>query len=254
MDTEALDGIGLTKSEIAVYIALLEIGSSTTGPIIRASGIASGKAYLILDKLMQKGLVTRFRKGSVKQYQAKDPLRLLDYVHQLKSELLEKEKRIKKIIPQLQASYESKNYETTAELFEGRRAFKTFHEFMLDVTPAGETICVMSVPAAASELFSSYYEDWNKRRVAKKVHLKILYDSGNEEVAKRRSSFPLTEVRVMKNNFQTPAWNDVFLDYVATLNVEDEPHVFLVRNKTSAQSYMIHFNYLWDSAQEIKSN
>ena len=52
---ELLAEIGLTKSEIAVYFALLEIGSSTTGPIIKEAGIASGKAYLILDKLLEKG-------------------------------------------------------------------------------------------------------------------------------------------------------------------------------------------------------
>ncbi len=69
MYEELLTEIGLTKSEIAVYFALLELGSSTTGPIIKKANIASGKAYLILDKLAQKGLVTYSIKSKTKNYQ-----------------------------------------------------------------------------------------------------------------------------------------------------------------------------------------
>ena len=82
MYEELLVDIGLTKSEIAVYLALLDIGSSTTGPIIKKAQIASGKAYLVLDRLIQKGLATYTIKGSIKYFQAKDPDRLLVYLRE----------------------------------------------------------------------------------------------------------------------------------------------------------------------------
>ena len=41
MDTFALKEAGLTDGEIKVYLALLELGSSTTGPVIEKSGIAA---------------------------------------------------------------------------------------------------------------------------------------------------------------------------------------------------------------------
>ena len=80
MYEELLTDIGLTKSEIAIYFALLDLGVSTTGPIIKKAGIASGKAYLILDKLILKRLVTHVIKSGTKHYQAKDPEILLDYL------------------------------------------------------------------------------------------------------------------------------------------------------------------------------
>tara|TARA_Y100000310_G_scaffold153042_1_gene152481 strand:+ start:60 stop:494 length:435 start_codon:yes stop_codon:yes gene_type:complete len=73
MYTEILSEIGLTKSEIDVYISLLDMGISTTGPIIKRAGIASGKAYLILDKLAKKGLVTYSIETGKKNYKATDP-------------------------------------------------------------------------------------------------------------------------------------------------------------------------------------
>ena len=87
MHEELLAEIGLSKSEIAVYFALLNLGSSTTGPIIKKAGIASGKAYLVLDKLAKKGLVTYILKSARKYYNAKDPALLLEYLKEKKAEL-----------------------------------------------------------------------------------------------------------------------------------------------------------------------
>ena len=61
MNTEILQEIGLTKSEINVYLALLELGSSSTGKIVDKSKAASSKIYEILDRLMQKRIVLHNR-------------------------------------------------------------------------------------------------------------------------------------------------------------------------------------------------
>ena len=65
MELELLKEIGLTDSEIKVYIALLELGSSSKGPIVDKSHVASSKIYELLEKLMQKGLVTQVLKSNV---------------------------------------------------------------------------------------------------------------------------------------------------------------------------------------------
>ena len=51
-----LEQIGFTKSEIKIYLALLKLGSSTTGPIITESKTANSKIYEVLEKLIEKGL------------------------------------------------------------------------------------------------------------------------------------------------------------------------------------------------------
>ncbi|MBI2665760.1 hypothetical protein HYX12_04015 [Candidatus Woesearchaeota archaeon] len=50
MDIDLLRNIGLTDSEIKVYLALLELGSSTKGPIVDKSRVASSKIYELLEK------------------------------------------------------------------------------------------------------------------------------------------------------------------------------------------------------------
>ena len=85
METSALKEAGLTPGEIKVYIALLKLGPSTTGPIIEKSHVAKSIIYQILDKLTTKGfafnvLTTYSDESKMKEnlYYA-DPTQLFEY-------------------------------------------------------------------------------------------------------------------------------------------------------------------------------
>src|SRR3989338_3370224 len=82
MDTSILKEIGLTDSEIKVYLALLELGSSTAGPIVEKSGVASSKIYEVLEKLMQKGLASFVIASGTKHFEAASPRRVEDYIRE----------------------------------------------------------------------------------------------------------------------------------------------------------------------------
>ena len=73
INTEILEEIGLTKSEIKVYLALLKLGSSTKKSIVKESGITHSKLYEITDKLINKGLVSYVRKNKVLHFSAAPP-------------------------------------------------------------------------------------------------------------------------------------------------------------------------------------
>ena len=250
MYEELLTEIGLTKSEIAVYFALLELGSSTTGPIIKKAEISSGKAYLILDKLVLKGLVTHAIKSGTKHYQAKDPERLLDYLKEKESDLREKEVKLKEVVKSLKEKYEQEKYQPIAEVYEGVKAFKTFHEFILTVMHSGDTSYIYGAPRIANEKFSSYFVDWNIRRVKKKVNMKIIYNHDSREFGELRKKMQLTEVRYNKKHLETPVWVHVFKDYVATINVQGNPICFLLKNKEAAESYRKYFDVIWKQSNE----
>ena len=70
MDYSLLEKIGLTNSEIKVYLALIDTGASTVGPITSKSKVASSKTYELLDKLIEKGLVTTYKEDNIKYFKA----------------------------------------------------------------------------------------------------------------------------------------------------------------------------------------
>ncbi len=246
MYEEVLAEIGLSKSEIAVYLALLKIGSSTTGPIIKMASISSGKIYPILDKLIKKGLVTYAITSGIKHYQAKDPEKLIDYLDEKEKALIKKKEDLKKILPALKTDYEKNKYIPRAEIYEGVKGFRSFYEFALKELKENETIYVMGIPKEANEKFQSFLLEWNKERIQKKVHMRILFNSDCKKEGRLREKMKLTEVRYMDPELETPVWTDIFQDYVTIINVHSDPLCFLIRNKESAEAYKKYFNFIWN--------
>jgi HTH-type transcriptional regulator, sugar sensing transcriptional regulator len=249
MYEEIFREIGLTRSETSVYFSLLEIGSSTTGPIIKNAQIASGKAYIILEKLIEKGLVTYVIKSGTKHYQAKDPEQLLDYLEQKERKFKKNEEKIKEIIPKLKLKYESKKYKPIAEIYEGVSGFKTFYDSVLKELQKGDTIRLLGVPKEANERFQAYFIEWNKKRIKLGIKMQILYNNDSRKFGYKREKMKLTEVKYMKEELETPAWIDIFKDYVVTINVHGTPICFLIKNPESAESYKKYFDLLWKQAK-----
>ena len=102
MDLSFLKEIGLTEGEIKVYLALLELGASTTGPIIEKANISRSIIYQILDKLIEKGLVSFITKEKTKYFQATQPKHFLDIIEKEKENLTTKEEYIKDFIKNLE--------------------------------------------------------------------------------------------------------------------------------------------------------
>ena len=121
METNILEKIGLTKNEISVYISLLELGTTTTGPLTAKSGLHSSRVYESLGKLIDKGLVSFVVKAHRKYFSAADPEAILG--------LLEREKReVKELIPQLKAIKKEKPMEEKATVYEGYKGVRSVYD------------------------------------------------------------------------------------------------------------------------------
>jgi len=249
MHEEILSEIGFSKSETAVYLALLKIGTSTTGPIIKESKIAAGKAYLILDKLTEKGLVTHSIQSGMKHFQAKDAEKLLDYMQEKENKLKQKTEQLKKIIPSLKAECQ-KNESSVAEVFEGINGFKTILDEELKQLKKGDCIDIMGVPKEANDRFQAYLLEWNKKRIAAGIKMRIIYNHNCRTVGLKREKMKLTEVKYMTQPFETPAWICVFKEYVTIKNVQGTPICFLFKNKETADSYKKYFQLIWEISEK----
>ena len=84
---ELLRKIGLTGGEIKVYKALLKLKKTSAGPLVKASKISGSKVYVILDKLLEKGLATFIIENNVKHFSPSNPKNILEYIDKQKKEL-----------------------------------------------------------------------------------------------------------------------------------------------------------------------
>ncbi|MBU1270375.1 MAG: helix-turn-helix domain-containing protein [Nanoarchaeota archaeon] len=76
-EIDILEDLGLSEAEAKVYLALLETGSTLAGPIIKKTGLHRGTTYQILQRLIEKGLVSYVIKAGKRYFEATDPNRFL---------------------------------------------------------------------------------------------------------------------------------------------------------------------------------
>ena len=82
MNTEILENLGLSQSEIKTYITLLELGSSTAGPILEKSDLPNSVLHRALNSLIEKGIITHILEGKRKIYQATNPEHFYDFIEE----------------------------------------------------------------------------------------------------------------------------------------------------------------------------
>jgi len=145
MNITILKKIGFTNGEIMVFLALLELGETTTGPIINKSHISSSKVYEILYKLIEKGLVSCIYKDKIKYFQPSSPKMLIDYFKKEKMIFEESEKALQDIIPQLEQKYKTSEESQTSSVYEGFAGIKTALSQMLDKMEKKEEYYVFTV-------------------------------------------------------------------------------------------------------------
>ena len=246
MDPKLLENIGLTSGETKVYLALLRLGSTKTGPLTKKAGVSSSKVYKILDRLIVKGLVGHILKGKIKYYSALEPKRVLQYVDQQEQELLEKRKLVEKLLPQLELEQKLAGKKTQAVLYEGFKAIKHFYLNILQELSAGETYYVLgagygkSVKTGVKEFFQNYHT----QRAKKKIKVKMLANhdvKGNLVPATYLSS----EVRYLPQYLITNMTIIFYQNKAFIFFLTEEPIGFLMISEEAVKSFTAYFDSFW---------
>jgi len=240
-----LEELGLSKNESTIYLFLLKTGDTTTGSIIKQTGIANSRVYESLNTLITKGLVTYNTQKDGKHFQASSPNKFIELED-------ERKKKIESLIPNLTSLQSSKSPETKTAIFEGLEGFKTAFKKIIDDCPKNETIHILgfSEQQFKEESLRLFITNMNLKSAQKKLKLKIILDQSTKKtLGKDREQEKFTEIKYMPKGYVNPASVDISQDYVYIFLWEEKPFVFMIKNKTIAQSFKTYFEFLWKLAK-----
>jgi HTH-type transcriptional regulator, sugar sensing transcriptional regulator len=243
-----LEEIGLNKSEIRVYLSLLKLGASSTGPIITESKTANSKVYEVLEKLIQKGLVSYFTKGNVKYYNASSPKLLLEYLRDKKKEIEKQESKVNKILPSLLEFSQIKEEEKQSLIYSGPKGLKTAFVNLVDELSKGEEVHIMGV-YDFGEQFLPIALYFQKIRSAKGIKAKFLINTNAEKIAREFKKYPPAEVKFLPEEISTPAIFLIYKDKVI-INIAKEMTFFVLKSKSAKEAFESYFQVMWKLAKK----
>lgn len=186
MELRELRKIGLTEGEIKVYESLLSIGKSATGKIMKKSNISSSKVYLILDKLIQKGLVSFVVENGVKHFQATNPKAILDYIEERKNELDETKWQFAKIVDKISSFV--KEDEESAQVYKGLRGISIAYNNILSGLKKGDYYSFFAISPEEAEDKKSveFLTKFHMKRVELGVNVRVIANSAIEKLYKKK--------------------------------------------------------------------
>jgi sugar-specific transcriptional regulator TrmB len=168
---KSLEFIGFSEKEIAVYLALLQLGRGTVTQIARRAGINRPTGYHILASLEGDELVKVSGKKPKQEYVAESP----DQIEKMLLKKIENDQasiiQAKRIIPQLKSMHNVSD-RPKVMFYEGREGLEKVYE---DTLTSHETIRAYATYDDMQETLPGYFPDYFYRRAKKGIHIRAIF-------------------------------------------------------------------------------
>jgi len=238
--------IGLTEGEIKVYKALLKLKSSSTGLIVKESRISASKVYVILDKLIEKGLVSFVVENNIKIFTMTNPENILEYVDKKQKEMEKVKKESESIIRDMKKSL--RNYVAeSAQIYRGYAGLRVaFRNIIGELDKKNDFLFFSVTGDEFDEKTIKFFNEIHDKRVERKINSKGIIDIDLryelKKFAKQRRSY-----KIKFYELTLPSALSIGKTRVVFTLLGKNPIAFEIISKRIAQRYRNYFNRLWDS-------
>lgn len=240
METQILENLGLTQSEVKTYLTLLEIGSCTAGTVLEKSGLQNSVLHRALNSLIEKGLITYILEGRRKVYQATDP----EYFY---THLDEKRRMFEELLPSLKQRQLASKTRETATIYKGKRGITEIYTALVRTT--GKEYNTFGGGAPCVELMGeSWWLNIHRKRIAEKLPSRQVFDDTVRKVGKNIAALPQSSVRFLAAEFAQFQETVIVGESVGICIFTQRPYGILIKDASVAEGYRKHFEVLWQAA------
>lgn len=150
---EQLEKIGMPNNQADIYLSLLKNGPQSIQEISKSTGIKRTTLYLIIDRMLEKNLISIEIKQKRKQYYIKNPKMLL-------SHMKEQYYLLDALMPQLEDIFEQKSATSKIRFYDTVAGMKeTFKELISLNDPKDELLTIESDIRSSFKLGYDFWKD-----------------------------------------------------------------------------------------------
>lgn len=241
MDLSILEDLGLSHAEIRVYLALLELGSTTAGHILEKSQMQNSVVHRALNSLIEKSVINFVLEGKRKVYQATDPEQFHTFIE-------DKRRRFDELLPQLKEKQKQSKSKELATVYKGIRGIKEVYSVMIN--SIGQEYITFGGGKPCEDLMgTSWWLSIHNKRIIRKLPSRQIFDETVRRIGNEINKKELSQVRFLSNDFAQFQETVIVGDKVAISVFTENPYSFLIVDKTVADGYRKHFELLWNTAK-----
>jgi predicted transcriptional regulator len=241
MDTEILEDLGLTHTEIKVYLTLLELGSSSAGAILEKSKLPNSTIHRDLNSLIEKSLINYIKEGKRKIYQSTNPENFHNFIE-------EKRRRFDQILPELKKKQSSSTKKESATIYKGKRGINEIYTIMRN-TKGKEYNTFGGGYPCLNLMGDTWWMNHHVKRIANKLRSRQVFDITVKSTGDKLNKKPISKVKFLTKEFASFQETVIVGDKVAINIFTENPYGILIEDKNVADGYRKHFEILWKQAK-----
>ncbi len=246
--------LGLECDEAKVYVALLDLGDTTAGPVVKAARLHRQTVYDTIEKLKKKDLVTETIQANRKHWLAASPARILDTIKR-------KENIAEKLLPELLARQTVSDKKQEVRIYEGAEGFVAAQmDGYKDQPKSTEMYVLGATPKYWIEMMRGVRKmrKHDRLRIERKIAIRLIFSKTHKKeaealVRKHITKTPekhLRSYRYLSDEYHSPVMIQVWYRHI-TLVLFGEPTLTInIKNKDLADSFRVYFELLWKMSNE----
>lgn len=238
-----LTGIGLTDKEAKVYLASLELGASPASDIAQRAKLNRVTSYDILDKLMEKGFISRYTRQGVMVFGATNP----DFIRE---DYRNRYMNFKAALPDFRRLSGTISH-PRVRYYEGVEGMKKIYA---DTLTAKTELLNYADSGSIRRYWPEYDNEYVKARVKKKIYLRGISPddaSGQAVAAVNKENF--REIRLVPpSEFSFANEINIYDDKVAIISFGQKEHSVLgmiIESAEIANTQRAIFVMAWEFAK-----
>lgn len=243
-----LEKLGLSDKEALVYLASLELGPSPVQVIARKAEVNRATTYVMIEALLQKGLMSTFDKGKKTMYTAEKPERLHRIVHHERATVNEKESVIKRLLPDLEAISDAAGERPKVSFYEGEEGLEAMRETVFASKIEGMEDFI-SFDDLRHLLPEEQWQKHNKRLSAKKISGRTIYTSEREYKPADEIKHLWQYRRISKDKFPMHGELTVYGNKISMISLKGKLVGVIIESKEMATMVRTMFDLAWKQAE-----
>lgn len=241
--------VGLTEREVSVYISLLAMKTGRVSAIARASKQSRSHAYLVLQSLEEKGLVSHIERGKILHFVAENPERLLRYVKDREESWKQTERLVEGALPYLKSltsPMADRPRVTTLHGFDGMK--QVYRDVLLQ-----PGFCAFF---NAKMMFKTFGSNIVPMLFGKEQRLRgrelFVDNAGARRYLKEIPQDDEYEVRLLPKKMKFISEMVIFADSISLFAYDSELTIIKIENQNFADTFRTFFETLWAVAKTTR--
>ena len=246
MKAEDLEKIGLSKSEAILYLALLKLGASEVKTLVEETGFYKANTYDSLERLYEKGIISKVVEGGRRVYQIQKPHSLTEFIQKKKNELDEQEKIAQELAKQVGSMKKQDYAKETAVVLSGLAGVKQIYS---EIAKEKLDYLVFGSPEESGLIGDYYWENLHLKQKELGIKCRMIFHKSLRRWKKLIQN-EFIQLKFFDEKFEALTETTIYGTKVSFVIWTEKPIVTIIDNPHVANSYRKIFELLWKTAKK----